>query len=378
MPLVITSPLDLEWVPQTLVARENELQEIRDYVVNTPFSTENLWVSGKAGLGKTLTCKFLASQIERDHIGKTFYMICEKSIRNSIDKVRTHYHLPMSRRDISASTFASAVLEAFPSMKYFFIIDEPDKAYAKRDIANFIHSLWNYLIDEHCKFSFLFISKFDMAHARKIFPTDTLSRLQLKELPFSPYDAPEIVAILKQRLDYVVQSYKYDLPALFVLAKHIRKVGGDMRQALEILRESVRLAKGQIITTSIMEQAVEWGKRTWWTRRLRSLPPHWALITYLAASYCKEKEIVKVDEPTIIKLYNEAVRGYNIEPLGPSTVYWIIKQLSGSREEGEPFFEHKLEKLGLPAEIVFEKGERDRIANVGKSFDWPDMLTLGV
>ena len=202
----------MEFIPPTLVARENELQEITDYVVNTPFSTENLWVSGNAGLGKTLTCKFFATKVEKEKLGKAFYMGCEKSIRNSIDKVRTHYHLPIARRDISASTFASAVLEAFPNTKYFFIIDEPDKAYAKRDIANFVHCLWNYLIDEHCKFSFLFISKFDVVRAGKIFPADTLSRLQLKSVIFPVYDAPEIVAILRQRLDHVMDSYKYGLP----------------------------------------------------------------------------------------------------------------------------------------------------------------------
>lgn len=380
MPLVAINALDLEFVPSTLVARENQLEELRKLVVASTFSNENAWVCGGPGLGKTLTVKFLANEIDQKRLGKSFYMLCEKSIRNAINRVRVRYHLPTPKRDISASSLAQAMLKAYPDQRYYIIIDEPDKAYAKRDITNFVHCLWNVLIDENAQFSFIFVSKYDLTRTATIFgdnAADTISRLQLKPIIFPVYSAPEIVTILRQRLDLIMKPYQYDVAALYILAHHIHKVGGDMRQALEIMREAARIAGNQPITVSIVEQAVEWGKKTWWMRRLRSIGPHWALIVFLAASQCKADDSLSIDETVVIKLYFQAAAQYKVEPLGPSTVYWIIKQLSGSRSDGEPFFELKLEKWGLPAQVIFERGERDRIVSVGKTFDWEDLLTFG-
>jgi Cdc6-like AAA superfamily ATPase len=305
-------------------------------------------------------------------------MACEKSMRNSINKVRHQYHLPMTEREISGTGFANAIMELYPERKYYFIIDEPDKVYAKRDITGFVHSLWNYLIEQNARFSFIFVSKVDVSKAADLFQaTDTLSRLQLKPLIFPVYDAKEIVAILKQRLDLVVDSYKYDLAALFQLAHHIRRIGGDMRQALEILREAVRLSHGQMINSKVIDEAIEWGKKTWWTRRLRSIPPHWALIVYLAAKKCKDIGRTTIDEPEIIKLYNNAAADFQAEPVSPSTVYFIIKQVSGVSRDVEPFFQQKLEKWGCPAQIEFDESERDRIVSVGESLDWKNLLAFG-
>jgi Cdc6-like AAA superfamily ATPase len=373
--------LDLEFMPSKLVGRDKQLKELTDIVVNTAFSNENVWIEGNPGLGKTLTAKFFGNQINKTNSGKALYMACEKSIKNSIDKVRLRYDLPLSKRDISSNGFANSVLKAFPNQKYYFIIDEPDKAYAKRDIANFVHCVWNFLIEESAEFSFIFVSKYSLARIHKVFPLDakdTLSRLQLKPIIFPIYDAPEIVTILRQRLDLIMDNRKYDLNALFLLANHIHRVGGDMRQALEILRESYRIAHGGILSLTVVQDAIEWGKKRWWIKRLRSISPHWALIVFLAASYCKQEDTTTVEESTVIKLYNQATAKYNVEPLGPSTVYWIIKQLSGDRPDGEPFFEQTLPRIGLPAKMQFETGERDRIVSVGSTFDWLDMLTYRV
>lgn len=378
MPQIAVNALDLEFIPTILVARDKQLKEIEDIVVNTTYSSENVWVSGRSGLGKTLTARFFAKRVTEQQHDPAFYMACEKSMRNSINKVRHQYHLPMTEREISGTGFANAIMELYPSRKYYFIIDEPDKVYAKRDITGFVHSLWNYLIEQNARFSFIFVSKVDMSKAPNLFQaTDTLSRLQLKPIIFPEYEAKEIVAILRQRLDLVVDTYKYDMAALFQLAHHIRRIGGDMRQALEILREAVRLSENQIITSQIIESAIEWGKKTWWTRRLRSIPPHWALIVYLAAKRCKEKANISIDELDIIKAYNTATSDFQVEPLSPSTVYFIIKQVSGASHDIEPFFQHKLEKWGCQAQIEFDESERDRIVSVGDGLDWKDLLAFG-
>jgi Cdc6-like AAA superfamily ATPase len=378
MPQVTVNALDLEFIPTTLVARDKQLKEIENIVVNTAYSSENIWISGGPGLGKTLTVRFFAKHVMEERHEPAFYMACEKSMRNSIDKVRHQYHLPMTQRELSGTGFGAAIIKRYPNLKYYFIIDEPDKVYAKVDITGFVHSLWNYLIEENAKFSFIFVSKLDVSKAASLFQAkDTMSRLQLKPIIFPVYDAKEIVAILRQRLDLVIDNYKYDLAALFQLAHHIRRTTGDMRQALEILREAIRISQNQMISSQVIGEAVEWGKRTWWTRRLRSIPPHWAIIVYLAAKKCKENKTLVIDEPDVIKLYNEAMADLQIEPVSPSTVYFIIKQVSGASRDIEPFFEHKLEKWGCHAQVHFEESERDHIVSVGETLDWKDLLAFG-
>jgi hypothetical protein len=44
MPQIAVNALDLEFIPTTLVARDKQLKEIEEYVVNTPYSTENVWI----------------------------------------------------------------------------------------------------------------------------------------------------------------------------------------------------------------------------------------------------------------------------------------------------------------------------------------------
>lgn len=378
-------------MPKTLVGRTEQLADV-DKLLDSEYSNENLWIEGGTGLGKTTTLKFFIAKVNHNGTGRAFYIPCEKSMKNSIDRVRISARLPLAKRDISSTGFAQAVMKAFPNQRYFFVIDEPDKVYAKRDISNFIHCLWNLLIDGGCKFNFIFISKYSITRMMsKVFPSeadDTFSRLQPKSIIFPVYTVPEIVAILQQRLD--LQNVRYDLAGLTIIGRHIRRIGGDMRQALEVTREAVRLAhlSSNILDIPTAEKAIEWGKNIWWERRLKSIPPHWAFIVYVAAQYCYEKGLKELEEPAVTRLYKttcetlskklEEKGEFNkkIDPVGNSTIYWMIKQVSGANENVTPFFEQRLAKYGLPAEIVFDESDRNRIATVGRTFNWADYLAV--
>ena len=155
-----------------------------------------------------------------------------------------------------------------------FIIDEPQKARNMKDVDSFIFSLYQTFLGK-AKFCFIFLSQMRYENASRSFAEDTLSRLQLKPMIFTMYDAPQIVSILKQRLDYALKPEAYDTKALYRLANHIRLIGGDMREALDILHQTMKFISKTKVTIDNINEGIEWGKNRWWKNELSSLPSHY-------------------------------------------------------------------------------------------------------
>jgi hypothetical protein len=375
------TPLSDNFTPNQLLARVEQLHKMFELTL-VPYDNSNLWIEGDPGLGKTLTARFFMQEVENRKAGKTFYVACDRSLKNAIQDTCHSHGIEIARRSLSASSVAEELIRKYPDApRYIFLLDEPEKVYrtavAVSDIANFVHPLHNYMTRNGKNFNIIFISRETKLKATTYFPEDTRSRLRLQGIIFPRYMFPQIVSILSQRMALVLDSEQFERTALNVLARHIYRIGGDIRQALDILRYAIFNLATKKLTNQVMEDAVEWGKTEWWKAQLteRIPSPHWSMIAYVASQLAKkdeEGETYSVDQPVVMRGYTETMTTQGLHPLGASSVYYIIEQIN--KRYG--FFKQKLERNGVAAKLVFDQHDREHIMKVGSAIDWTEAFAF--
>jgi len=351
-------PLQDGYKPPVLLFRDEQLREMFQLTVEAGIP-HNLWLQGEQGLGKTLTCQFFADEIEARGLGKAFFLKCERSMRSAMMKLKERHRLNISGKFLSPSTIASAALSQAPDGLLAFIIDEPENAYSLNDVLHFAHTVYNSLVDESARFTIIFASRMLFVKAAKILRVD--SRLKAYPISFPPYSEGQIWQILKQRLDIALKEGAYDPEALSILAKHVWRVGSDLREALKIVRRAIEIADEKL-TTEVMNESIEYGKNEWWKNQILDMPPHWGLLLYLAAKLSYERNQVRIPQSDVIEEYVRMAG----RKLGRTTTYYILNELARrgffKQEQGKGF--------GNPIWIIFDEDERDRIVKVGGELTW--------
>jgi cell division control protein 6 len=218
------------------------------------------------------------------------------------------------------------------------------------------------------KFNIIFLSQMRyLVAATSIFAPDTLSRLKLKPLMFPPYTADQIIEILKQRLDIMVEPEQYETIALSELARHIKRIGGDMRQALDILKEAVDIANDHL-TQNWMNKAITWGKIQWWRNEMLSLPPHWSFILLITAMLSKKSKFGYTTRGKVLTHYLMVAKEKGFEPISARTVYHAFSKLI---DKG---FFHVETDLAKKEKFVLDEGDQDRIIEAAKEIEWDGLL----
>ena len=374
------TPLCEEFIPNQIIARTEQLNEIFKLTI-IPYTNSNLWIEGDQGLGKTLIVRdFFAKEVENRTLGKIFYIYCEASFRSALADMCRAMNLHIPYRQIGAGSIAYEVLKTYPECpRYIFVIDEPEKIYksAVKDIADFVHALYNHLLVAQKPFNILFISRENKNKASRTFSADTLSRLKLQGVIFPCYTSPQITEILKQRLDISLEPDQYQDHAIIALSNHIYKIGGDIRQALEIIRHAVDTSEN-CITLQKMEEAIEWGKIKWWRSQIidRMPSPHWSLITRIAAVVAQnsiDDGVYIANQPDVLKMYTKTVRTLALPALSPSSVYYVIKKIG----ERYGYYKQDLEGRGASMHLIFEdKNDRNHIIRATDDVDWEEQLSF--
>lgn len=375
-----TAPLSENFTPSELLARTEQLQQLLNRTL-VPYDNSNVWIEGDSGFGKTLTTRFFMREVESRKAGKTFYIACERSLKNSLEELCRVQGLRIPRASISAVTIADEILQKFPDApRYIFILDEPEKVYKTTvsDIANFVHPLYNHMVMQRKNFNIVFVSRDTQIRASRYLPKDTLSRLRLQGIIFPRYVYPQVSKIITQRLNLVLDTDQYQRRAIIRICQHIYRIGGDIRQALQILRHAIFDLAADKLTLEIAEQAIEWGKIEWWKAQLTErLPgPHWAFVAFIAAELAMsdeteaKSESFVIDQQTVMKRYVEKCAETGLKPLGASSVYYIIDQI----DKRYGFFKQRLE--GARASLLFEKNDRNHILKAGGEVDWSEIFAF--
>jgi Cdc6-like AAA superfamily ATPase len=361
--------------PPKLLYRESHLSELNIYATNG----QHVWVEGCSGYGKTLTCRVYADESEYNSNYKTkaVFIKCGPSMKDAALSTLRDLSIRIPRLEVNGGRFASELLTRFPNTQRFLIlIDEPERVRLwYREVADFAHGFHDEMIKAGKQFSIIFISQLALVtQVERKFSTTVLSRLKLKPLQFGVYSTEQIVGIIQQRLEYgLLDKSLYTTEALQLLAGHIYRIGGNMREALDIVEHAI-LNADKAITVENMREAIHWGKSCWWTRKLcyGIGSPHSGLFLYLSAIHSQEINSLTVDCPIIFRKYNQSITNMGVSPLSPPTVYENIRKnmignglLSSSYEKQKAFY----------MKLTFnDADDRDWIARVGKDINWTEHI----
>jgi len=367
------APLSEDFKPPKLLHRDVQLQEMLKYTLGTGIP-ENLWLEGGKGLGKTLTCKCFADEVEARGAGKVLFVQCERSMRRALESTCSRYGLPVWSGRASPSTVALAANKAYGNAALLtFIVEEPENVDLD-NLRSFIHVLYNTLLEVRgrLRFNICFTSKLLYSVAERELEGERDSRLALKPITFNPYDATQIVDILKQRLNLMFDKplEAYEEEALIIIAQHVRRIGSDIREALKITKVAVELAEDRL-THEVAEKAVEWSKKKWWLDQLLQLPEHQAFLLYLAAENALSNAECAVLQADVVDKYMLKCQNMGVDALGRRTIYNLLSDLAG-----KGFYKtQQIHVFGKPVKLIFHRGDAERIVEAGRELKWKDMLT---
>jgi Cdc6-like AAA superfamily ATPase len=365
------------WSPPTLLYRDKELAQMLNYTTEAPIPC-NLWIEGEKGLGKSLTCKFFCQEVEARGRGTAFYIQCGSSFKSSIKEICEKRGLRVTFRDLNPIGVVKSILKWRPEEDTFFlIIDDPERVRDTRAVDDFIRDAYDTFLNNGRRHATIVASRLSVRKASEIFEClRSDSRLHPTPIVFRPYTTEEIVQILRQRLHYSFECDDlYDLHAVYVIARHVSRIGSDIREALEILRRAVLHIAKEKLTTREAEEAVEWAKKSWWKEKLQALPPHWAFLLYTAAKIARRSEegVVEADAYEVVGKYKGELRKPEIgaDPLGKTSIYHALKRMSDIH--GFFTIEKARNKGREILKLRFDEGEARHIVQAGDEMDW---LTL--
>jgi Cdc6-like AAA superfamily ATPase len=360
------SPLSDDYKPPLLLFRAEQLNAM--FKLATHPVPSNIYIQGDHGLGKTLTTRFFRDEIEASGAGKCYHIEVKHKIVDTLKDMKSRCGFEVPDYMLSPSSLTEEILrESEKEDLICLIIDEPQKAHSMQDINHMIFDFYQDFFEKR-KLSIIIVSQMIFSILPQHLLPDTLSRLQLKPILFPNYDVPEIVEILKQRLHYMLDESQYELDGLVALASHIRRIGSDIREALDILRFAVEEADA-CITKGVVHKAVEWGKQRWWKSELESLPPHWAYILFLTALSCLKYKAAT--QPRVMYQYHTNAKHLDVDPIGRRTIYYAFNKLA---EKG--YFTQRQEGFGRSrtTHLLMDESDRDHIIQAGKEFDWSMLL----
>jgi len=360
------APLSDDFKPPKLLFRDEQLREMLELCLH-PLSC-NIWVQGDKGLGKTLTARIFMDEIEAKGVGKCYYLEWERQLNNTFKKFRDKYTLKIPDYMLAPSSIAQEIIsETDKNDLICIILDEPQKAHKWEYVDSVAYELYQSFTGQR-KLSLVFLSQIRYPVAEQKFSPDTRSRLRLKGILFPNYTADQIIEILKQRLNYMLDENQYDTRALAVLASHIRRIGSDIREALDILRKAIETAE-DYLSAQVMKQAITWGKKRWWQTDLESLPPHWAYLLFLTAKLHQQKQEVTQNE--VMYEYLKTSNHLKFDPLAKRSIYHAFNKLN---EKG--YFDQQIEGYGRrrKTKLVMDTSTANHIAEVGRNMDWTFLL----
>lgn len=333
---------------------------------------QSMWGQGDKGFGKTLTAKCFVDEVQARGVALCFYFDWEHKLTKTLEGVNEKYGLDIPSYTLSASSIARKIIETTsPNQLLVFLIDEPQKAWSIKDVDDTVFRLYQAFLGQR-KASFIFLSQLRYRLVEKHFSPDTLSRLQLKPIIFGAYDVPQMVDILKQRLDLMLKPEQYEENALFELSKHIRRIGGDMREALDLLRVGVESAIAKLDLPT-MRRAIEWGKKRWWKDELTSLPTHWAFLLFLTAREAIQNNAHGAIQSRIKVTYLREAKNMKFDPLSERSIYYVFTQLI---DKG--YLQASIHGFGRRRATILQIDDRDKthIFTVGKELDWESLLAV--
>jgi len=246
--------LEINYLPDELIHREEELiilSKIFIKLIETPFLiSRKVLILGEIGIGKTAITKsfgkmLLISAQKRNIDIRYVHINCrrEKTNFKIVYQILKELGYPVPARGFSPAdliTFLQDFLKK-NNIYLFLILDELN--YLDNSDFNLIYSLtrWNEAnFSTFCNLSFITIVR-DITSLRNL-DEATISSLQGNILSLNKYSLEQMIDILNRRTEIAVKKGVISQDLIHYIAENLVN-SGDVRKALNVIRNSVKIAE---------------------------------------------------------------------------------------------------------------------------------------
>jgi len=261
--------LQSNYVPGDIDHRDKQIESIAQ-ILAPALRTQrpsNLFVYGKTGTGKTLSCRYIAEQMrgvaeKQDIPLKIVYLNCK--LKKVAD---TEYRLIAELARLFGKEVPTTGLPTDEVYNIFFdalnkeekviiaILDEVDQLVQKAG-DEIIYNLTRINSElQKTQLSLIGISN-DLMFANNLDPR-VKSSLSEEEIVFPPYNAIEIQEILRERANDAFKEGAIEQGVINKCAAYAAREHGDARRALELLRVAGELAERKNQTKVLTENIDE-------------------------------------------------------------------------------------------------------------------------
>ncbi|MFB6127755.1 MAG: orc1/cdc6 family replication initiation protein [Halolamina sp.] len=245
--------------PDEILERDDEIDAFRAALKDVLFGDDpnNVFVYGKAGLGKTVVTNYMMEELsaaaadrpEAEELavlrhncnGDGVYA----TVRSLINELRSPDDDTYPKTGMSTSHALETLYEEMDAFggTVLCVLDEIDHL---SDVDTLLYELPRARANGHlddARVGVVGISN-DYSFRNDLSPK-VKSTLMEKEISFPAYDAGELQTILQARADRGLVTDAYDKGVINLCAAHAAKDAGSARQAIDLLREAGDLAESE-------------------------------------------------------------------------------------------------------------------------------------
>lgn len=228
--------------PESPVGRGSEIQRIAEALKPLPHgnTAENLLVYSPAGVGKTTCVKHVFQRLEQQTRTKAIYINSwQYNTRSSLlTELLIKLGYPAPRKGKPVDELLSKIREWVDKNHNVAItLDEFDQLQERTEI---IYDLQ--LINEEADNEIGLIMVSNQPPQQIQLDPRSQSRLNCHTLQFNPYNAPQLIAILKKRAQHAFKPGTISQKVIEKIAEQVAENSGDCRQALKTLLQTGRKA----------------------------------------------------------------------------------------------------------------------------------------
>ncbi|MCS7122545.1 MAG: AAA family ATPase [Candidatus Micrarchaeota archaeon] len=355
------SPLSLQYIPNTLPFRQQEIETIKNYLLSLDRGENipNIIIYGPTGSGKTSVVKYITKHID---LKNTDIVYMNARFYNSFYRVISKLVDEEERIGFPISLLLAKLKDRKRNL--VAIIDEADFV---RDIDDLLYTLSRSNEESEAKIHFILITNSIQLKSR--LDARTLSSLNEIEMFFSPYTAQQLLAILRDRVDITIPG-QYREESIAKIAAVAASESGDARYAIKVLARAIEIAEreqAEMLLLDHVDRAFEVIELDIISETLKSLPINLQIVMYtIAKMYSNRQKDLFQSEDLIISI-SEAYTNYSK----------ISETVFRRKPKGLKWFRHylnELENLGLVSSVAMKSKNREILSYVRLGVNHKDIL----
>ncbi len=227
--------LDEDFVPDALIARDKQIQELKFCLTPALRGRRplNAWLYGRPGTGKTAVAKFVLEQLLEQTNVQGIYINCwrYRTLFAVLDKLVRDLRVMFADKP-DATVKVEGLRKVLENKPFIVVLDEIDKPETKErnSILYELLQIGKVGLICICNSRYFLLSSDERVQSR-LFP---------RQISFEPYTVDELVAILKQRAELALINGSWNVKTPETISKLAQ---GDARIAIQTLRNSAEIAE---------------------------------------------------------------------------------------------------------------------------------------